>query len=41
MTRAAQVVAQAPNSVVARESVGAVGRDHQQGQLMQRLGERR
>ena len=38
---AAQVVAQAPHAVVAREPVGAVGGDHQHRQLAERLGERR
>ena len=37
---AAQVVAQAPHAVVAREPVGAVGGDHQHRQLAERLGER-
>ena len=37
---AAQVVAQAPDAVVAREPVGAVGGDHQHRQLAERLGER-
>ena len=37
---AAQVVAQPPHAVVAREPVGAVGGDHQHRQLAERLGER-
>ena len=37
---AAQVVAQAPHAVVAREPVGAVGGDHEHRQLAERLGER-
>jgi hypothetical protein len=38
---AAQVVAQPPDPVIAREPVGAVGRDRQHRQLAERLGERR
>ena len=40
LARAAQVVAQAADPVGAREAVGAVGGDHEQRQLTQRLGER-
>ena len=40
LTGAAQVVAHAPDPVVAREPVGAVGRDHEHRHLPERLGER-
>ena len=38
--RAAQLVAQPPHAVVARQPVGAVGGDHEHRQLAERLGER-